>query len=252
MDAAAPRQHLEWDSRFFERRIARVAASRLDADLVTRILAWCEAEVIQCLYFLADPADATTIRLAEDHRFRLVDVRMTLGRTLTDEVQASGSTTRAVIRPAAPADVPALRAIARVSHRDSRFYHDGAFPPARCDGLYETWIEKSCTGDADAVLVAELDERPVAYATCHRRATGRGQIGLFAVARESQGKGVGACLLGQALGWFSGQGLGEATVVTQGRATAAQRLYQRGGFLTRSVELWYHRWSAPAGSEASG
>ena len=31
-------------------------------------------------------------------------------------------------------------------------------------------------------------------------------------------------------------------VVTQGRNIAGQRLYQRCGFLTRSVELWYHKW----------
>jgi len=31
-------------------------------------------------------------------------------------------------------------------------------------------------------------------------------------------------------------------VVTQGRNLAAQRLYQRNGFVTASLQLWYHRW----------
>lgn len=170
-----------------------------------------------------------------------------MGRTLADGGEAGGTAARAVIRPAVPADLAALRAIARVSHRESRFYHDGTFPAARCDLLYETWIEKSCSGYADAVLVTELDERPVGYVTCHRRAAGVGQIGLFAVAPDSQGKGLGGALLAHALGWFAGHGLGEATVVTQGRNAAAQRLYQRCGFLTKAVELWYHQWFQPAG-----
>jgi ribosomal protein S18 acetylase RimI-like enzyme len=32
------------------------------------------------------------------------------------------------------------------------------------------------------------------------------------------------------------------SVVTQGRNVAAQRLYQRAGFVTASTQLWYHRW----------
>jgi hypothetical protein len=35
-------------------------------------------------------------------------------------------------------------------------------------------------------------------------------------------------------------------VVTQARNVPAQRLYQKCGFITRSVELWFHRWSADA------
>jgi hypothetical protein len=34
-------------------------------------------------------------------------------------------------------------------------------------------------------------------------------------------------------------------VVTQGRNVRAQRLYQAHGLLTRSIGLWFHRWSAP-------
>jgi hypothetical protein len=34
-------------------------------------------------------------------------------------------------------------------------------------------------------------------------------------------------------------------VITQGRNYAAQRLYQRAGFVTRKTELWYHKWFHP-------
>jgi dTDP-4-amino-4,6-dideoxy-D-galactose acyltransferase len=41
------------------------------------------------------------------------------------------------------------------------------------------------------------------------------------------------------------------TGATQGRNIVMQRLFQKCGFVTRSVELWYHRWAArqPHGSE---
>jgi hypothetical protein len=30
--------------------------------------------------------------------------------------------------------------------------------------------------------------------------------------------------------------------VTQGKNIAAQRLYQKNGFLIRDLQLWYHKW----------
>jgi ribosomal protein S18 acetylase RimI-like enzyme len=41
-----------------------------------------------------------------------------------------------------------------------------------------------------------------------------------------------------------------ATVVTQGRNIASQRLYQKHGFVTQSIQLWYHRWTS-AGTRGS-
>jgi dTDP-4-amino-4,6-dideoxy-D-galactose acyltransferase len=44
------------------------------------------------------------------------------------------------------------------------------------------------------------------------------------------------------LGWFAQHGCDRVQVVTQGRNLAAQRLYQRAGFLTADLKLWYHKW----------
>jgi len=44
------------------------------------------------------------------------------------------------------------------------------------------------------------------------------------------------------MNWFADQNASNITVVTQGRNVAAQRLYQRLGFVTRSLELTYHKW----------
>jgi RimJ/RimL family protein N-acetyltransferase len=46
----------------------------------------------------------------------------------------------------------------------------------------------------------------------------------------------------EALQWFADQGMDSMEVVTQGRNVAAQRLYQKCGFATKEVQLWYHHW----------
>ena len=240
MAQSVPCQYLEWDSNFFGCRIARLYPHRLTSDLAQAALFWCTDHQIDCLYFLADATDSRTVVLAQDYGFRLVDLRITL-----ETPQRNRQITRhdgGDLRLAREEDIPALRAIARTSHTDSRFYFDGHFPSQRCDELYETWIEKSCRGYADAVWVAEWRGQAAGYVSCHSTPEHRGQIGLFAVAAEAQGNGLGCKLVQAALCWFEEKHLLPVEVVTQGRNVKAQRLYQKAGFLTCSVELWYHRW----------
>jgi dTDP-4-amino-4,6-dideoxy-D-galactose acyltransferase len=142
--------------------------------------------------------------------------------------------------------VEALRHLAAASHRDTRFHFDAHFPRPLCDALYAHWIQASCEGYADAVLVAGPEGAPVGYVTCHLdRASGgvpEGRIGLIGVAESARGQGLGPQLVRQALTWFADHGAASVSVVTQGRNVAAQRLYQRCGFLTRDVHLFYHKW----------
>ena len=45
---------LEWDSEFFDCRIARLDGARLSQDQMEKVDRWCATERIDCLYFLAD------------------------------------------------------------------------------------------------------------------------------------------------------------------------------------------------------
>jgi dTDP-4-amino-4,6-dideoxy-D-galactose acyltransferase len=234
-------QYLEWDSDFFGVRIARIIVNRLSEETLKEVVMWCKSNAIDCLYFLADMDDARTVRLAEEHNFRLVDIRVTLERRMNVFPEEEGSLQSAV-RLCIPSDVQPLRAIARISHLNSRFYYDSFFPRYLCDALYETWIEKSCSGYADAVLIAELDGEPVGYISCHLLDRPKGQIGLFGIRTDLQERGLGRKLIDESLRWFFRRERKEVIAVTQGRSINAQRLYQKCGFLTRSVQLWYHRW----------
>jgi dTDP-4-amino-4,6-dideoxy-D-galactose acyltransferase len=226
---------LPWDTEFFGFPVARVASDRLTATHIHQIEQWCADRQIHCLYFLARADDAQTTRLAEDQDYRLVDVRLVFERKLAEAPPASTT------RPAQPGDLPALKKIARTSYRDTRFYFDTRFPPGACDRLYETWIERSCLGEADAVLVMDSNTAAAGYITCHID-SGSGRIGLVGVGADARGRGVGQALVRSALAWFSERSVHTVTVVTQGRNVAAQRLYQRCGFLAESVHLWYHKW----------
>jgi dTDP-4-amino-4,6-dideoxy-D-galactose acyltransferase len=240
MKAVGLCEYLDWDSEFFGHRIARVTSPHLNRETCETILRWCRENAIDCLYFLADSTDKLSAALAADNDFRFVDVRVTYERPLA-EGSDFGERARE-IRLSMPEDVPALTSIASTSHQDSRFYFDSHFLESACDALYATWIEKSCQGYADTVLVAELSGQAVGYISLHLKEVGQGQIGLVGVRADAQGHGLGRKLINESLRWFAGQGVGTITVVTQGRNLAAQRLYQKSGFLPTSTGVWYHRW----------
>jgi dTDP-4-amino-4,6-dideoxy-D-galactose acyltransferase len=242
-------RRLRWDSSFFERRIASVTVNRLTRASIQEIMRWCDAQGIDCLYFLADSNDPETVLLAESYNFHFVDIRVTLERKTDFLFPADPA--EGLIRPYRESDLSCLREIARDSHRDSRFYSDKNFPEARCGALYEAWIDKSAHGDAGVVLVAVVREEAVGYIACESPPDGEPRIGLFAVAEHARGLGLGRALIAEGLRWFVQKGAARVTVVTQGRNIPAQRLYQRCGFVTRSVQLWYHHWrgSGPRSGE---
>jgi dTDP-4-amino-4,6-dideoxy-D-galactose acyltransferase len=235
---SSPGEYLEWDSSFFGCRIGQVRGARFSPGDIERILEWCGAERIDCLYLLAASDDAQAVAVAEKHGFHFVDIRMTFDRTL-GPISAELSRN---VRLAQPSDLKALTQTASSSFRDSRFYYDPGFEKLRCDDLYATWIEKSCNGYADIVLVAETNGQPAGWLACHLGPGESGSIGLMAVDVAYQGRGLGQQLVTSALHTFRERGMRAATVVTQGRNIRSQRLYQKCGFVIRSVELWYHRW----------
>jgi dTDP-4-amino-4,6-dideoxy-D-galactose acyltransferase len=236
---SAPCEFLKWDSDFFGVRIARVTQSHLAAEELHSVTQWCRSQAIDCLYFLADSNDPHVTGMAG--HFKLTDIRVQFETPLGQRAVQPFE----LVRPFQEDDLDALRELARVSHRHSRFYYDGRFPVPKCDEFFGTWIQNSAAGWADAVFVAQWDGAPAGYISCHLSGS-TGSIGLIAVDEKARGRGLGHALVETPLAFFQQRGMTRATVVTQGRNIASQRLYQRCGFLTESLHYWFHRWFSPA------
>ncbi len=237
---------LEWDSGFFGMSIARATPTRVDAETCGAMLDWCRAERIDCLYLLADE-NPDSMRALEDASFSRVDDRVTLELQPIPPVPAPPADTR----PARASDITVLREIAALAHHDSRFYRDGHFDRTRCDELYRVWIEKSCRGWADHVVVVERNGNAIGYLTVHLRDANSASIGLVGVDRAHRGQGIGTRLMGGALTWISGQPVARVWTATQGRNAASQGFFRSAGFQQIGHAIWYHRWfTSPTGGNA--
>ena len=241
-----PCEMLSWDTEFFGCRIARVCGDTLKQEQAVQIDEWSRSNRIRCLYFLSRADDPATIQTAEKHGFGLVDIRVTFERVVMNlhDPARPEPPAGASIRPVQPDDLPGLQAMARTGHGGTRFFSDSHFPRQRVEDLYSTWITLESRGRAQTVLVAaSAANQPLGYVSCHMDPARReGQIGLVGVSPEVRGRGIGKNLVLAAIGWFRTQGAHEVTVVTQGNNRAAQRLYQQCGFLSRDLQLWYHKW----------
>jgi dTDP-4-amino-4,6-dideoxy-D-galactose acyltransferase len=223
--AANPPRLLDWDTEWWGLRVG-------GADRIEGLGAWAIENTIGLMCVLIDADRPEEAQEAEERGFRFMDVRATLERHTIS--CGSGS------RLARVGDLAVLREIAHSSHRITRFYADPSLPDARCDQLYEEWIRRSFAGWADIVLVAERDEQPVGYVTVHLEGE-TSKIGLIAVAEEARNRGVGQELVSSAVNWAHSKQAKTISVVTQGRNIPAQRLFQKGGFLTTGTQLWLHR-----------
>ncbi len=236
-------QFLPWDSEFFGYRIGRILAPKLDDRSIHEALQWANANSIDCLYFLSDSQDARTVRLVEQNRFQLRDIRVTLTHNLLTIAPAENNS-EVHFRLSEPDDFTKLQDTALHAYIHSRFYYDPCFTEDQCARLYARWLEKSILEDfADAVIIAETKTEPLGYVSCHlNHQTTQGQIGLVGVTESARGQQIGKKMINYVLQWFQLQGMETVNVVTQGRNIPAQRLYQRCGFVTQDVQLWYHKW----------
>jgi len=236
---------LPWDSRFFGRKIARVTAPRLTPTIARTALSGCAKKHVECLYFLASSNDGSSITFAQANGFRLMDIRVTLARTLSSAVRIQSEPQTAIIsyRSARPSDLGSLRHLATTVFPYSRFAEDSKFPRGAHRKLFAEWVAKSVRGGFDDwVGVAVQRGQLTGFVSCRQTGRGTGIIGLIGVARAFRRHGIGRGLLQHASDWFTRHQIRHISVVTQGRAVEAQRFYQDGGFRTSRVDLWYHKW----------
>lgn len=234
-----PCEILPWDTDFFGFRIARARGDKLDPKISAAIDGWCIENQIRCLYLCVRADDALTMRCAESGSYRLVDVRIALSTKVATAIELN----RPLVRAAEERDLAALKKIASSCHSETRFWYDDNFDPQMVRKLYETWISRSCQGYADRVFVVDFQGQIGGYITCHGKPGAvEAQIGLLAVAEGFRGRGVAIDLVQTTLNRCAQQKIEVLSVTTQGRNIAAQCLYQRCGFILRSVNLFYHKW----------
>ena len=158
----------------------------------------------------------------------------------------SGAPPRITIRPALPADLPA---IGRLGALLVRTHHD--FDPRRfiaatpqTERGYASFLGTQLDVPDLVVLVAEQAGEVLGYTYAGVEGFDymalRGPAGVLhdiVVAPDHRGRGVGRMLLDAALAVLGGRGVPRVVLSTAERNEGAQRLFERAGFRRTMIEM---------------
>ncbi len=257
--ALAQLEPLEWDTRMLGRPAARVNWLIASGDyqtglerkrqLLDRLLEDACRRGVEHLTARVAANDPSSIHALQSRGFVLLDSIVTFSRPSTAPADPSGGV---AVRLWRSGDLESLRRIAASSFSCDRYHADPEIPNEVADRLHADWIENSCRGFADAVLVAELEELPggvAGFTTVKIDRPAAQELGvriaaivLVATDQRARGRGIGGMLTGAAIEWCRTQAVHIVEVGTQLRNVRACRLYAAMGFqiVDGSVSL---RWA---------
>ncbi|WP_199636442.1 dTDP-4-amino-4,6-dideoxy-D-galactose acyltransferase [Serratia sp. PAMC26656] len=235
MHVRASIEPLAWETEFFALNSAKLHFSTAapvlaEADLNAYTLVQAKIPAHQTAW-----ADGL-VRLG----FQLVEGEVDLVLNIGTECASSQRVLPQAVRPAVPADIPALRAAAAKVFTASRFrapwydVHDSG-------RFYAMWIEKAVLGTFDHQCLLALDEagQPEGFVSLRDIGGQEARIGLLAAFPGAAGKGIGSRLMTAAMAECRSQQ--RLRVATQFGNIAALRLYQRQGAAIESTSYWLYR-----------
>lgn len=234
---------MEWDSDFWGFPVAYLSSKYLTENIMHRVEKVIKREGFRLVEYLCNCHDNRSVEIAERNRFHFTDIRLSFEKKIEEGFEYAlpeGIT----FSEAGKKDIPMLKEISKDLYQDSRYFFDENFNRNKVQKFYQLWIKRAVLGEYDDACFC-LCEKGVPLGFCsikYNFPSKSASIGLFGLSRKYHGRGLGKALLLMVSSELRRKNIARIDVVTQGRNYAAQRLYQRAGFLTKATELWYHKW----------
>ena len=240
----------EIDSARFGIRVAR--ASPITPGDLDGVLDFCAANAIALLIGRCAATDLSAAQMMEDNGFFLTDTLVYYSFDLGKHSIPADSP-RALIRPIRPGDEAQVERVAASAFRGyyGHYHADPKLDRAKCDEGYVSWAVRSCTSRqvATDVLVAELENKIVGFATLRLNSPEEGEGVLFGVATEAQGMGIYRSFMVGGMHWCKEQDVRRMVVSTQVTNVAVQKVWCRVGFEPAHSYYTFHKWFDAAGGQ---
>jgi GNAT superfamily N-acetyltransferase len=234
--------HLDWDSNFFGTSIGRIYANGLTEEGLKKGLESAKQENTKFVELFCDASDHKSIYSSESLGLHLADLRITLKKNLEEDIKEDRAHKDLIFKKADRADINRLKTMSKGLFLYSRYYRYKKFDKNNIDLMFQIWIEKSVPGEFDDEVYCLYNEMDI-LAFCSLKYEGNSAaVGLFAVNRAYQGKGLGSLILKRVFHLLYKRRITEVSVITQGKNSEAMHLYQKNGFRVAVITLCYYKW----------
>jgi GNAT superfamily N-acetyltransferase len=231
-----------------ERFGVRVARAQVVSNRLSKVLDFCTTERIDLLVARCRTSDLEAAQGMESKGFLLMDTLVYYSFDLTKKAIPEDPCEVRIrrLQPGDEAEIPEVASAAFKGYM-GHYHADRRLESALCDEVYRSWAERSCTTDkvADEVLVAEIGGRVAGFATLRLTSPQEVEGLLYAVAPESQGKGICRLFMIRSLQWCRAQGAKRMVISTQVTNVSMQKVWCRTGFEPSHSYYTFHKWFTP-------
>lgn len=242
----------EWDSQHFGKRIGELVlyetkGASLDGSLAIHLFEKISREIQQnfdMLFCRVNTDRKNFVKAAETTDFRLMDTQVEY-EFINQKQPVKEIPDSCILRPAELKDLGYLKEIARNSFFKTRFHADAKLGKEASDLLYQIWVEKSVQDNyADRVVVAQIDDIPVGFATWNLVKAGdlaMGRLELTAVSETDRNKGIYTSLVNEGIKFYRDKAISIYSS-TQINNIAGQRVWIKLGLTMKNSWYIFHRW----------
>ena len=225
--------YLEWDSKFFGLRIAKVQlCTQDDNDLLTKM-----KEELRHDYDLIYLFVNGNTKISLNNAY-LVDRKVIYSK----EVNSSTTNDESIISYNKDTVSTDLLQLALESGEYSRFKLDARFPQNSYEKLYTCWIEQSVSHKIASDVFCYMVEGRARGLLTLKVDNNNGEIGLVSTNHNYRGHGIASKLLEHANNYLYQLGGSKLSVATQFQNKPACHLYEKSGFSIDScIDIW-HWW----------
>jgi dTDP-4-amino-4,6-dideoxy-D-galactose acyltransferase len=229
-------KHLSWDSDFFNKKIGRIDCDDLHS--LNKTFRLAKQENYNLIYVFCKEDFFIDEIFLEKNNGKLVDRKVLYVKNIS-EVSYLPSNVEFYEENELTIE---LENLAYESGKYSRFKLDKNFAEDDFYRMYKMWIENSVKNQiADYVFVVKENNTIKGMATL-KIADKIGNIGLIAVAPDTQGKGYGKALIQICENKLIEKGVSILEVPTQLDNIQTCRFYEKCGFKIKEITNIYHFW----------
>ncbi len=230
-------EHLSWDSDFFGIKVGKISFNRSESELQL-LLEDAKKKNYQLVYVFTHQETELSSEILNRWNGKLVDRKIVYKKEVSADIKEDK-----FVFPYSDTEInDDLLNLAYLSGQFSRFRLDKNLPERSFERMYKEWIIKSVSGElADKVFVVKEADRILGFVTL-QIIENNGNIGLIAVDKDTQGKGLGTKLICSCENYLNQNAIETLTVLTQLDNLLACRFYEKYGFNAESITNIYHFW----------